>query len=230
MSRLKNWTKLPTNWIEDRGLVAIKWGKGEGSSNIAALMLLAVIGHYFDEDALSSEVTYNTFAIATGLSRTKISHGITALEEHGIIERLENRQSNYRLMNFDPSAGWGKLPANRLYHNGMITAFQEFHLRKKVELDALKLYFAIIARRDNDSNLARMNYDTIEDYAGIPRNRIKSAISLLAANSLIHVEHVASTVSEYGIANAYRLSHLDPRRHMGSTGRQFLNDPTYFED
>lgn len=227
MSAMKNWKKLPTRWIEDRGLVKLRWRAGEGSSNIAALMLLAVIGHNFEEDTFCSHVTYDTFAVATGLSRTKISHGLMVLEEQEIIDRLEDRQSTYQLIDFNPAAGWGKLPARSLYHNGMILAFHEFHLRKKVELDALKLYFAIIARRDNNSNLARMNYDTIETYTGIPRNRIKSAISLLAANSLIHVEHIASTISDFGVSNAYRLVHLDQRRHMGTTGKLFVNDQIF---
>ncbi len=230
MSGIRNWKKLPTGWIEDRGLTKLRWRAGEGSSNIAALMLLAVIGHHFDEDTISAQVTYDTFTVATGLSRTKISHGLKVLEEQEIIHRLEDRQSTYQLIDYNPAAGWGKLPARSLYHNGMILPFHEFHLRKKVELDALKLYFAIIARRNNNSNLAHMNYDTIENYTGIPRNRIKSAISLLSANTLIHVEHFTSTISDFGVSNAYRLVHLDPRRHMGTTGKQFMNDQVYYED
>ena len=40
---------------------------------------------------------------------------------------------------------------------------------------------------------------------GGARDRIKTGISLLAANGMIHVEHVPSRQSEYGVANAYWL-------------------------
>ena len=51
------------------------------------------------------------------------------------------------------------------------------------------------------------------------RGRIKSAISVLAAQGLVHVEHTKSFRSEFGIANAYRLAFIQPRVHMGTFGR-----------
>jgi hypothetical protein len=51
------------------------------------------------------------------------------------------------------------------------------------------------------------------------RGRIKSALSLLAAQGLVHVEHTKSFKSGYGIANAYRLAFIEPRVHMGTYGR-----------
>jgi hypothetical protein len=85
--------------------------------------------------------------------------------------------------------------------------------------NALKLYFLFAARRGNDNNLANISYDRITDYTGIERGRIKSAISVLAAQDLDHVEHTKSFRSEFGIANAYRLAFIQPRVHMGTFGR-----------
>ncbi|MDF3351944.1 hypothetical protein HKX17_17745 [Sulfitobacter sp. KE34] len=220
---MKSWVKLPTGWIDTGGLKSFRWKRGEGSANVAGLMLLAVIAHHADDEHGVVQITYDSFQAATGLSRAKISDGLSALVDRGLVERLA-AQSAYRIVEFDPSRGWGKLPARGLYRHERIPAFHELRLRRVAELDALKLYYGVVARRDNDSNLARMNYETIEEYAGVPRNRIKSALSLLAVNNLVHVEHVPSWSNEYGVSNAYRLTHLETNRHMGNRGKHLLRD------
>lgn len=218
---MKAWVKLPTGWIEDGGLKNFKWKQGEGSANVAALMLLAVIAHHADDDHGVAQLTYDWFQFATGLSRSKVSEGLRSLMERNLIGRL-NAQSAYQIADFDPSQGWGKLPARGLYQKDRIPAFHEFRLRRVTELDALKLFYGVVARRDNETNLARMNYETIENYTGVPRNRIKSALSLLAVNNLVHVEHVPSWTSEYGVSNAYRLAHLETNLHLGTRGKRLL--------
>ena len=220
---MKPWVKFPTGWMEAGGLKAFRWKQGEGSANVAALMVLTVIAHNADEEHGVAQVTYDRFQAATHLSRPKISDGLKTLVDRSLIERV-NAQSTYRIVDFDPSRGWGKFPARGLYRQDAIPAFKEFHLRHATELDALKLYYSAVARRDNDTNLARMNYETIENYAGIPRNRIKSALSLLAVNNLLHVEHVPSWANEHGVSNAYRLAHLETNQHMGNRGRRLLHE------
>jgi hypothetical protein len=123
-------------------------------------------------------------------------------------------RSSFQLANYGLSR-WAMIPARRLYRDDKISAFDDFHLRRQVELEALKLYLAIAARRDRNTNLAHMTYDQIEVLTGIERGRIKSAISFLAGQLLIHVEHVPSR-GDYGFANAYRLVHLDALVHMGT--------------
>jgi len=54
---------------------------------------------------------------------------------------------------------------------------------------------------------------------GLDRGRIKTAISVLAAQGLVHVEHVPSLRSDYGISNAYRLAFIQTRNHLGTRGR-----------
>jgi hypothetical protein len=74
--------------------------------------------------------------------------------------------------------------------------------------------------RDDLSNLAYISYSKIETYTGIERSRIKSGLSILAANGVVHIEHVQAMGSDYGIANAYRVAHIEPYRHMGTIGRR----------
>lgn len=226
MMPLNTWVKLPTAWIEAGGLKSFRWGQGEGSAGIAGLMVLMALAHHADQQTGVVRLTYDSLMTATGLSRTKISHGLGALEERAIVVRTESRRGEYQLVKYDPARSWGKLPARPLYRQKQIIAFRDFHLRRVVELDALKAYLSFVARRNNKTNLALMGYYKIEEYSAIPRNRIKSAVSLLVAHGLLYVEYVASDVSEYGVANAYRLAHLDAYRHMGTSGRQFfLNEP-----
>lgn len=112
-----------------------------------------------------------------------------------------------------------------------VAAFDHFSLRRPAQLNALKLYFLFASRRDRKTNMAEISYEKIEEFAGVPRNRIREALSVLAANGLVHIEHAASRIYEHGVANAYRLAHLDSSRHKGTTGRRLegLEDVGPFE-
>lgn len=229
MPKLLPWSMLPSEWINDGGLTHFRWEGQVGSDNLAALMVLAPIVHYTDRETGIARLTYDQLELATSLSRSKISAGIRILENRGLIEREAEGRSTFRLCDLDPSFGWAKFPARGLYRDGRIGFFDELNLRKRVELDALKLWYFFVARRDDSVNLAKVTYDQIADLTGITRSRIKSGVSLLAANSMIHVEHIPSRQSEYGIANAYRLPQVHGSRHMGTVGRgltelDYLND------
>jgi hypothetical protein len=97
--------------------------------------------------------------------------------------------------------------------------FQHFTLRAMAELHALKLYNLFARRRSNETNMAHLSYDKIEEYADIERHRIKPAISVLLNAGLVHVERTESLSNERGTANAYRLAHIDSYLHFGTRGR-----------
>ena len=218
---IRSWVRLPSIWIEEGGLKQLSWGAaGQGADNIAALMALTAIAHVADDETGIARVTYDQLCGWTGLSRAKLSSGLQILKTLGVIARVPDApQSTYRLMSYDPQGGWAKLPGKRMYSGGRIHAFDEFRLRKQVELDALKLFFLFVARRDRRTNLANISYDKIEEYTGIKRRKIKAAISFLASLSLVYVEHLPSTANEQGISNAYRIVGVESRIHMGTRGR-----------
>lgn len=218
---LRDWVRLPTEWIEDHGLEALTWGgaDGKGSDNTAALMALMAIAHQADDETGVARLTYDDICLATGLSRAKLSNGLDVLEAQEIIIREPSGRSTLGLANYDRRGGWGKLPARRLYSMGRIAAFTDFHLRSSAELVALKLYFLFVARRGNDTNMANISFNKIEEYTGLERHRIKTGVTLLCATGLVHVEHIPSSVNGHGIANAYRLVGIDPHVHMGTRGR-----------
>jgi DNA-binding transcriptional ArsR family regulator len=209
--RRKTWVKFPTHWIEAHRLKELRWEKGEGSSAAAALMVLIVLAHNMDDQTGLPRVTYDALCEATGLSRTKVSHGLRRLESMDLIRRPPNQNSIYEIVGYSPDRGWGKLPCHGLYRANQIVAFQPFRLRSRTELDALKLYLLFVSRRDNDLNAAQISYEKIEDFSGINRNRIKSAVSVLIFHHLVNVESQASTSSLFGQAHIYRLTHIDPR-------------------
>lgn len=219
----RDWVRLPTVWIQRRGLVGLRWRDGVGANNIAALMTLVAIAHRADDETGTARVTYDEIEAATNLSRAKISAGLKVLVESKLITRGDDGRSSYGLVEYDRTRGWGKLPARKLYENGKISAFAAFKLRSATELNALKLFLLFVERRDNSTNLANISYDKIEEYTGIDRTKIKSGISLLAANNLVHVEQLPSGANQLGIANAYRIPHIEPYIHMGTRGRGMLS-------
>lgn len=215
---MMDWVRLPTKWISLGGLQDFRWDVNSGSDNIASIMILLAVAHHADAKTGIARLTYDDLATCTNLSRAKLSGGLKVLEEKEIIVKEPLGRSTYELVDYG-QAPWGKLPARGLYHQGRVVIFSNFHLRMSVELDALKLYLLIVERRDNNSNLANISYEKIHDLSGIQKYHIKSAISLLAANGILHVEHVKSSISGFGISNAYRLPHIDPYTHMGTIGR-----------
>lgn len=214
------WMRLPSGWINHAGLRQLSWRHGGGGSdNTAALMTLTVIAHEVEDETGVARVTYDRICNLTGLSRAKLANGLNILKEIGVINSDSGEaRSTYTLTNYNEGA-WGKFPVKSMYSAGRIIAFDEFRLRRVVELDALKLFFLFIARRDQKTNLANIGYEKIEEYSAVRRVRIKSAISFLASLSLVYVEHLPSQSSAYGVSNAYRIVGIEPRINMATRGR-----------
>jgi hypothetical protein len=219
---IREWVRLPSDWINRGGLTLLPWKNGgKGADHIAALMALTVIAHAADSDSGVARVTYDQICQATLLSREKVSKGLDALERIEVIEREpDGARSTFKLVNYNTSGGWAKFPSKSMYANGTIAAFTDFQLRRVAELDALKLFFLMVARRDRNTNVANIGYDKIEEYTNIKRARIKTAISYLAVRSLVYVERLPSTVSPDGVSNSYRVVGVEAHKHMGTQGRR----------
>jgi DNA-binding IscR family transcriptional regulator len=198
--------KLPSRWIDADGLKRFVWGPS-GGDEIAALIVLTVIAHHIDRESGIARLSYSQIAEMASLSRAKVSAGLKILSTRGLIEATHER-SSYQLSGYDPKARWAMFPVRGLYRNDVVEPFQDFKLRRRIELDALKLYYLFAARRNNNTRLALIGYEKITESTGVTANYIKPAVSLLAAHGLIHVEHVQSKESETGVVNGYRLTHL----------------------
>jgi hypothetical protein len=178
----RRWVRLPTAWITDGGLATMIWKSGgDGSDNTAALMALTAIAHLADDQTGIARATYDDLCEVTGLSRVKLSNGLQILESADVLKMNPEGRSTYKLVGYDLNGGWAMFPAKSMYSGGKIAAFEDFKLRRRTELHALKLFFLFVAYRDRNSNLTNIGYDKIEKYAGVKRERIKAAISLLAS-------------------------------------------------
>lgn len=217
--KLPDFTKMPIAWIDDGRIHKFQWGK-EGSNNLAGLMVYLVILNHLDAENGIAHVTYSQIAQAASLSRQKVSSGLDILEKNEMIVRRPEGRSTIKVCDYNREQHWAKIPARGLYANDVIMGLTEFRLRRRSELDAMKLYFLFAARRNRETNMAQISYSKIENASGVRENCIRNAITVLGANGLVHVERLPSIQSEYAISNAYRLCHLDTRRHMGTVGRQ----------
>jgi hypothetical protein len=217
-----DWVRLPSRWINVRGLRNLCWGVGgDGSNNTAALMALVAIAHAADQESGVAKLTYDDLCRVACLSRAKLSNGLDVLERLDVVKRAPKGRSTFKLVNFDWAGGWAMLSARSLYSSSRIAVFEDFKLRSVAELNALKLFFLFVAMRNRRTNMAHISYDKISDYSGVERTRIKTAISLLASLSLVHVERVPSQTNELGVANAYRIVGVEPRNNMATRGRSF---------
>jgi hypothetical protein len=225
---IKPWVRLPSGWIARGRLTSLQWQSGgEGSDNTAALMVLTAIAHVADEDTGIAHATYDQLCAATVLSRAKLSNGLQVLDRLEILNPCpDGLRSTYQLNGYDRERGWAKFPAKGMYTGSSITAFMDFRLRRVAELDALKLFYLFIAHRDRNTNLANIGYDKIEEYTGVKRARIKTAISFLASLPLVHVEYLPSKTNPLGVSSAYRIVGVEPYKHMGTTGRTMDLLPT----
>jgi hypothetical protein len=220
---LQAWVRLPNSWIEERGLTRFAWARGSGADNIAALMALMVIAHFANQETGAARLTWADICDYASLSRAKLSKGLDILAEQGLVHRRLDGRSQIQLANYNPERDWAKLPARGLYtKQRTIRAFKDFTLRSRAEMNALKIYLLMASRRDRKANAANLSYDKITLYAGIHHTHIRTAVSLLAAQNLIHVSSQPSALNEYGVSNQYRLAHLDTTRHEGTIGRHSL--------
>lgn len=218
------WRKFPAEWIlEDEGILkSLRWKGAEKSDYVAALMLYIALIHHTDDqheeyESTTVRVSYSGLENTTGLSRPKVSNGLSLLISRGLIFRDSSKgtTNEYRITNYDKNGGWRKLPVRGLYKGDIqIDAFKDFTLRSKVELNALKLYFLLIALRNNATGYTKVSYEKIHERIGIRKDDIKPAISRLINVGLINLDKKADP-GEYQ-HNVYWVRYIDRGRHSGN--------------
>ena len=224
------WVRLPTGWIREGGLKSISWSN-QGSGGIAALQLLIAIAHEtvhkntgsstFDYAPASVQMSYDTLSTRAYISRALISKGKQLLREKNIISVAGVKPEKYSLAVLEHDAKWGKLPVKHLVDKQLnISPFKYFTHRKKVELNALKVFLLIVAFRDNKVNYAVMSYLAIEKLSGVDRNDIRAAISWLCSVSMIYIRcEVSEVLESNNTINMYYLQGISKRQHAGTSSR-----------
>ena len=131
--RKKEWTRMPSTWINEGGLRKFVWSSGGRSTHLSALMCLAIIVQNADDDGFAV-ITYDTFVESTGMGRTLIAKGLACLHGFEIITRPG--KSDFQLTEYDEMQGWAKFPFRAMYRNDAVTLFQNLKRRLPIELDA----------------------------------------------------------------------------------------------
>lgn len=212
------WVPMPSNWIRvDKGLKDFNWSAGEGQRSAAIAGLQLYIAFCFFAERTESdganealaELSYAALGDLTGMSRALIARGIRKLCDEDLIEvRQDGRKNLYVLKGYDPQRGWCKLPARPLVDAQVrkILPFQHLTRRSKFELYALKMFLLFAAHRDNETPYSMCSFDTIVEDAGIPRNAIKRAQTIMLNVGLLdRVDFSREEHSLLNEPNQYRL-------------------------
>jgi hypothetical protein len=222
MPSRRDWVRWPSRRVyEEKLLQRFHWRDGGKGSHVAALKCWIALAHLSDQETGNVRASFDTLSEITGMGRRQIAEGLRVLKAFEIISDGKTR-GTYHMTGFDPNAGWAMLPWRSLYKWDTVAMFQNMSGRMPVHLDALKLFLLFAARRDTNTNTANITYDQIVELSGVPKSRISSAISFLAANQVLMVENRPSEKSDYGVSNGYRLRGVDAYRHRGTLGRASL--------
>lgn len=227
------WKRLPTRLVTTELLSALRWqGDGVGATHSAALMIYFAIGFYavqrFDVSsglfAGEASVTYEKIQSFTGLSRELVSRGLRQLEALQLIHvRLEGRRSVYRILHFDDRI-WMKIPCRYFSRFGKVeSAFSNMSVRSQYTFYAIKIYFVIMERRNTKTNHTALSYPKLETYSGVPRMRIKKAISTLVAQNLIFCDMEKHHLADYR-HNIYRVRGIRDYVHRGTLSDEDLEE------
>jgi len=229
--RIPTFVRIPSGWIvNDRGLRTFPGGtRGEG---IAALKTYLAIARAAGEQRFAggaegvATLTYDQLAKLADVARGQLPAALDLLNER--IERrsgVGQQPNTYRIIGYREDRGWAQVPARWLWL-GHGNPFQFFTPRRRVHLNALKLYLLFLAFRDIRKNQAHLSYKKITEYTGLQAPAISPGISVLIDANLISVGSGAlaaagpdSTVPEvdeerqrlWNLPNYYRIRGLTSR-------------------
>lgn len=186
---MRPWSKFPTWWYRDLegGLPLLVGGTKAGASQAALRVLLALGAADRPADSFISEVSLSDLEDLTTLSRSMVVKGIQGAVAHRLISYKAGRQgtkSRFELLRADNDnlGGWAKLPIEPVR-----TRIPRITHRGDVALAALKIYLTLIAARPNNNLVVGLRHDTLRLKAGCQTRHVRSAISLLANEGLLHV-------------------------------------------
>lgn len=216
MTPTLKWGRFPSDWVSERRLRKLLW-KTYGPQAIAALRVYLALAHRLIEDDGVVKASYDEIEVAANLARQSVANGLDVLEELDLVERAAVGKGTYRFLDYDPERGWAQVPSRPLYLNGGFRPFKDWTMRKKAELDALKLYLFIAAGRDTDFNETFTTYEKMRKATGIPDERITTGLSFLTVSGMIHA--IEKERAGLGVSRSYRMVGLDTRRHPGTVGR-----------
>ena len=208
------WHRIPSETTLG-ALRELRWtrdGELSPASSTVALTLYVAL-HFIAENVLEegplgvpltarvAAASYDDLMHAIGgKSRSLVSQGLERLEQLKLITRVGSHQKRrYRLANSQP--GWFKLPCQAIVRSGVILPFENFTLRSRHELHALKVYLYLAARRDNHKTYTLASYEKIAEHTGVPERYMRKALVALTLCGLL--ENIGRERDAQGETAAY---------------------------
>jgi hypothetical protein len=182
---------MPHGWIANGTLRQFSGGVGVVGREIAALKCYLAIASFRDFRHAETVLSLYDLAQLIGASRPTVAEGIVLLEAHGLLAiqtRAERNTNVYVLGNTD--AGFRKVPQDLIAQQ-----LREIGNRGAITLDALKLYIALLYRRDEADNRAKVTHRTLVSDTGVRPECIAAGNSILHSHRFVTVRKDESTYS-----------------------------------
>jgi len=190
------WRAFPSHHLPI--LLELRWQTdeyGSKSAKTAALMiyiaLIFVSAETVHESLREQETiaTLDDLELLTGISRPKLIEGLDLLTMLGVVTVEGTPRKRLFKIEWIEKVRWYKVPCRVHIDNGVIKPFADFSLRKRMELDALKLFLYLANVRSSLNSYAMANYDTIHDKAHVSRPQIRRALVFMTLVRLIGNVH-----------------------------------------
>jgi predicted transcriptional regulator len=212
------WSRLPTKWINKHKLHKFQAGKQLGVSVSGMKILLAILLHAKNNKLIKIDhmqgcatLSYDQISTLVDISRAMINKGITLLVRCEIIELTVGKGSEkniYKLLDYGEHDQWAKISNTRLFRSPnqtKISTLYDFSQRRTNDLNALKLYLLLCATVDRKKGYAEIGYENITNKSGIPKNKIRRAISILLEHDLIKITKVNASIRGQNAPNQYHI-------------------------
>lgn len=177
---------LPFEWIRDGRLKEFAQKKGANGKMIAALKCYLVIAAYREYETGISVLSLNDIAKIGGVSKPMVLQGVALLEAMGLLEiglRAHKNTNAYRLSGLSAADGnFRKVPQDLICDR--LPSLSARHPRN---LDALKLYFAMLYLREERTSKAVVSHKRLIEYTGVRPEDVAAANSSLAACHFLHI-------------------------------------------
>ena len=196
---IHGWAKMPSGWVKEGKLQDFSLSQ-LGISITALKLYVSIVSAVRHVPTPESPglglvvLSYSELERRADIARGMIRPALSMLEP--LVKTIRGgRVSAYEVSNYPQlrEGGWAKIPWGYIEKNGIMRIFSA---RSRSSLSALKLYLVLLTFRMNEISEARVTYQTIAKYTGLPRNDIRAGTSRLIDAGLITLYSARDTGSD----------------------------------
>jgi len=168
-------------------LALLRGGIRAGESQAALRVLLGITVSDRLATDFEARLSLDELEDLTQLSRSMVLKGVRLAAENGFITYEAGKprmKSSFSLLRGpgEGDLGWAKVPNDEIR-----TRVPKLPHRGDVALASIKIYLTLLAARSRNNAVVRLKHETLRSKVGCQAKHVRSAISLLANEGLIHV-------------------------------------------